>query len=98
MVYLVNYPLGGKAAYLEWVASIASIVASPAELKRVASYDNYYGVSPHRFVEFEFDSIEEANTYLEREEIQAINTAELPNRASRVTQLTFVLRSDYVNE
>lgn len=97
IVYLIDYPLGGKAAYLEWVASIAPTLSSPAELKRVASYDNYYGASPHRLVEFEFDSIEETNTYLEREEIQAINT-ELPNRVSRVTQLMFELRSDYVNE
>lgn len=97
MVYLIDYPLGGKAAYLEWVASVAPTLSSPAELKRVASYDNYYGASPHRLVEFEFDSIEEVNTYLEREEIQMINT-ELPNRASRATQLLFELRSDYVNE
>ena len=97
LVYLVDYPLGGKAAYLEWVASVAGSLQAPEEVKRIASYDNYYGVSPHRFIEFEFDSVEEANTYLEREEIRAVN-AELPNRASRVTQLMFELRSDYVNE
>ncbi len=97
VVYLIDYPLGGKAAYLEWVASNALTLSSPAELKRVASYDNYYGESPHRLVEFEFDSIEDANAYQEREGIRAINV-ELPNRTSRVAQLTFELRSDYVNE
>ena len=96
-VYLIDYPLGGKAAYLEWVASIADSLQAPAEVKRIASYDNYYGASPHRLVEFEFDSIEDSNTYQEREELQAIN-AELPNRASSATLLTFVLRSDYINE
>jgi hypothetical protein len=48
-------------------------------------------------VEFEFDSIEDANSYQERPELQAVN-AELPNRAGSVTLLTFELRSDYVNE
>jgi hypothetical protein len=96
-VYLVDYPLGGKAAYLEWIASIAPSLQAPEEVKRIASYDNYYGVSSHRFVEFESDSIEEANAYQETEEVRALN-AELPNRASRVTMLMFELRSDYVNE
>ena len=96
-VYLVDYPLGGKAAYLEWIASVAPSLQAPEEVKRIASYDNYYGASPHRFVEFESESIEEANAYQETEEVRAVNT-ELPNRASRVSQLMFELRSDYVNE
>ena len=97
MVSLVDYPLGGKDAYLGWIASIAPSLQAPEEVKRIASYDNLHGASPHRFVEFEFDSIEEANTYLEREEVHAV-TIELPNRGSRVTQLMFELRSDYINE
>lgn len=96
-VYLVDYPLGGKAAYLEWVASVAPSLQAPEEVKRIASYDNYHGVSPHRLVEFEFDSLEDANTYMERDETRAVN-AELPNRASRATVLTYELRSDYVSE
>ena len=96
-VYLIDYPLGGKDAYLEWVASIAQSLQDPEEVKRIASYDNYYGENPHRLVEFEFDSIEDANSYQERPELQAVN-AELPNRAGSVTLLTFELRSDYVNE
>ena len=97
LVSLVDYPLGGKDAYLEWIASVAPALQAPTEVKRIASYDNLHGASPHRFVEFEFDSIEEANTYMEREEVHAV-TIELPNRASRVSQLMFELRSDYVNE
>ena len=97
LVYLVDYPLGGKAAYLEYIASVAPSLQAPEEVKRIASYDNLHGATPHRFVEFEFDSIQEANTYIEREEIHAV-TIELPNRASRATQLMFELRSDYVNE
>ena len=96
-VYLVDYPLGGKAEYLEWIASIAPMLQAPEEVKRIASYDNYYGVSPHRFVEFEFDSYEDANSYQELADVQDVN-AELPNRSSRTSVLTFELRSDYVNE
>ncbi len=95
-VYLINYPLGGKAAYLDWIATLAPKSSEPEQLKRVASYDNYYGESPHRFVESEFDSIEDANTYQELEVVKAIN-AELPNRASSVSTLLFELRGDYVN-
>ncbi len=97
LVYIVDYPLGGKDAYLAWIASVAPSLQAPEEVKRIASYDNLHGASPHRFVEFEFDSVEEANTYLEREEIDAVST-ELPNRTSRSDQLMFELRSDYVNE
>ena len=96
-VYLVDYPLGGKAEYLKWIASIAPMLQAPEEVKRIASYDNYYGVSPHRFVEFEFDSYEDANSYQELADVQDVN-AELPNRSSRTSVLTFELRSDYVNE
>ena len=97
LVYLVDYPLGGKDAYLQWIASVAPSLQAPEEVKRIASYDNLHGASPHRFVEFEFDTIEEANTYLEREEIHAVSI-ELPNRASRVAQLMFAQRPDYVAE
>ncbi len=97
-VYLVDYPLGGKTEYLEWIASIAPMLQAPEEVKRIASYDNYYGVSPHRYVEFEFDSYEEANTYQELPYVQQHVNAELPNRTSRTSVLTFELRSDYINE
>ena len=97
-VYFVDYPLGGKAEYLEWIASIAPMLQAPEEVKRIASYDNYYGATPQRFVEFEFDSYEEANTYQELPFVQQHANAELPNRSSRASVLTFELRSDYVNK
>lgn len=97
-VYLVDYPLGGKTEYLEWIAAIAPMLQAPEEVKRIASYDNYYGVSPHRYVEFEFDSYEEANTYQELPYVQQHVNAELPNRTSRTTVLTFEMRPDYINE
>lgn len=96
-VYLVDYPLGGKVEYLAWIASVAPSLQAPEEVKRIASYDNYHGASPHRLAEFEFDSIEEANAYMERDAVRAVS-AELPNRASRATVLTYELRSDYIGE
>lgn len=94
LVSLVNYPVGGKAAYLAWVESVAPMLLAPEEVNRIASYDNIHGVSPHRFVEFEFESIEQANTYIERADIHA-TTIELPNRAGRAAQLLFEQRPDY---
>lgn len=96
-VYLIDYPLGGKQAYLEWIASISSILAGPPELKAVASYDNYYGESPHRLFEMEFANQEDADAYGELEDIMAIE-AELDNRAGSWVTHTFELRSDYINE
>lgn len=94
LVYLVDYPLGGKDAYLQWIASVAPSLQAPEEVKRIASYDNLHGASPHRFVEFEFESVEEAHTYLEQEGPKAVST-ELPNQSSRVSQLLFEQRPDY---
>ena len=96
-IILVDYPLGGKQAYLEWVASISQALVAPPQLKATASYDNYYGESPHRLVELEFESQEDIDAYEELEEIMAIE-AELDNRAGSWVLHTFELRSDYINE
>ena len=96
-VLLIDYPLGGKQAYLDWVESISSTTVGPSQLKTIASYDNYYGESPHRLVEFEFANEEDATTYGELEEIMA-NEAELDVRTGSWVSHTFVLRSDYINE
>lgn len=96
-VLLINYPLGGKQAYLDWVDSVSSITVGPPQLKTIASYDNYYGETPHRLVEFEFASQEEADTYEALEDIMAIEV-ELDNRTGSWNNHTFVLRSDYINE
>ena len=96
-IYLIDYPLGGKEAYLEWVASISPTLAGPPELRAIVSYDNYYGESPHRLVEMEFANQEEADAYSELEDIMAIE-AELDTRTGGWAGHTFELRSDYINE
>ena len=96
-VYLIDYPLGGKAAYLEWVASVSPILVEPPQVKTIISYDNYYGESPHRLVEFEFANQEDTTAYEELEEIMAVE-AEFENQAGGWAQHIFELRSDYINE
>ena len=96
-IYLIDYPLGGKQAYLEWVASVSPTLVGPPQLKAIASYDNYYGESPHRLVELEFASQEDVDTYEQLEAIMAIE-AELNNQASSWILHTFELRSDYINQ
>ena len=78
IVSFVDYPLGKKAEYLSWVSSIAETLQKPKEVLRIASYDNYYGSNPHRLVEFEFASQEDAQKYWEREDIKKI-LQDLPN-------------------
>ena len=96
-VLLINYPLGGKQAYLDWIDSVSSTIVGPSQLKAIASYDNYYGETPHRLVEFEFASQEDATAYNELEDIMEIE-AELDERTGGWTNHTFELRSDYINE
>lgn len=96
-VLFIDYPLGGKAAYLEWVASVSSTLVAPAQVKAVASYDNYNGESPHRLVVFEFANQEDATAYAELEEIMAIEAA-LDIQSSSWANHTFELRSDYINQ
>ena len=94
-VVLIDYPLGEKQAYLEWVASIAQTVIEPPQLKAIASYDNYYGTSPHRLVTLEFANQEDLKGYLE--EIQAISDEDDRRSGGRVRH-TFQLLSVYVKE
>ena len=96
-IIFVDYPLGGKAAYLEWVASVSSALVGPPQVKAVSSYDNYNGESPHRLVTLEFASQEDIDIYEELEEINAIE-AELDVQASSWVLHTFELRSDYIKE
>ena len=96
-ILLIDYPLGGKQAYLEWVASVSQALVAPSQLKATASYDNYYGESPHRLVELEFANQEDIDAYEALEEIMAIE-AELDNQAGSWVLHTFELRSDYINE
>jgi len=83
-VYEVDYPLGQKRAYLEWVRSIADTLQAPDELKRLASYDNVFSATPHRVIEFTFDSLEDAGRYFDRKEIGRILQGELPARGANI--------------
>ena len=94
LVWLVDYPENEKEVYLEWIASIAATLQAPEEVNRIRSYDNREDVSPHRFVEFEFDSFVDAMTYMNRPEIAGV-FEDLPNHATQVSAHTFIERSDY---
>ena len=93
----MNIPWGGKAAYLEWVASISHILVGLPQVKAISSYDNYNGETPHRLVELEFTSQEDVDAYKELEDVMAIE-AELDVRAGSWVLHVLELRSDYINE
>lgn len=94
-VYEIDYPPGGKDKYLAWVRSIAATLQTPGELRRLASYDNVYSLTPHRVVEFTFDSPEDAARYFGREEIGLILQTELPAHSANIHIKVLMLRHDY---
>ena len=95
LVLFIDYPEGGKDAYIEGVASIAEALQAPEELVRVRSYDNQDPeMRPHRLVEFDFKSFLDAATYLNRPEIAAM-FADFPNLASKAVTYTFIQDVDY---
>jgi hypothetical protein len=71
-VFVLDYGLRGKASYLQWVKSIVDILQKPEEIRRITSYDNYFNASPNRFIEFEFESMQDAVTYFELPEIKQV--------------------------
>ena len=94
-VYEIDYPLGQKRAYAEWVRSISDTLQAPDELKRLASYDNVFSATPQRVVEFTFDSLEDAARYFERKELSLIFQSELPAHGTNIRITVLVLRADY---
>jgi hypothetical protein len=94
-VYMVDYPLGHKRAYVEWVRSIADTLQAPDELKRLAAYDNYFSASPHRVIEFEFETLEDAAKYFTRKEISKIFQVELPAHGSNIHIMVLKRLGDY---
>jgi len=94
-VYEIDYPLGQKRTYLEWVRSIAATLQQPAELKRLTSYDNVFSASPQRVVEFVFDSFEDGARYFERKEIGRIFQADLPQHGINVKISVLKSLTDY---
>ncbi len=71
-VVSVDYPLGGKAKYIAWVKSIAADLSAPSEVRRITSYDDFFGASPNRVIEFEFDSMQDAGKYFANEKVLAV--------------------------
>ena len=97
IIRLIDYPLGGKQAYLDWVTSSSRTLIEQPELKVVAAYDNYYGTSPHRLITIEFASQVEMAAW-KALEIRKTFDAELDERAGSWKEHTFELRADYINE
>jgi hypothetical protein len=97
-VYSIDYPLGKKREYIDWVRSIADILQKPDELKGLASYDNVFSASPQRVVEFSFDSMEDAATYFERPEMIRIFGAELPQHGMNVRITALRRLTDYAKD
>ncbi len=93
-VYSVDYPLGGKDKYIAWVNRVAKDLMAPDEVKRITSYDDYFGASPHRVVEFEFDSIEDAGRYFAHEKVRAVFD-DVPRYGLKANVRVLLLRGDY---
>jgi hypothetical protein len=94
-VYELDYPIGEKRKYLEWVRTIADTLQAPGELKRLASYDNVFSATPQRVVEFTFDSLADAARYFSRKEISLIFQSELPAHGTNIGIKVLELRGDY---
>ena len=92
----INYPSGlqGKQKYLAWVAGNVSTLKSFPEVANITSYDNYFGVTPHRLVEFYFDDLESAAKYWSHPKIVEIMNV-LSNRSGLATVNVFVKRGEY---
>ena len=97
-VYAIDYPLGKKREYVDWVRSIADTLQKPDELKRLASYDNVFSASPQRIVEFSFESLTDAATYFERPEMVRIFGAELPQHGANVAVTVLKRLTDYTKD
>ena len=97
-VYEIDYPLGQKRSYLEWVRSIAETLEAPAELRRLASYDNALSATPQRVVEFSFDSLEAGARYFERKEISRIFQGELAAHGVNIRVTILKALTDYTKD
>jgi hypothetical protein len=97
-VYSIDYPLGRKREYIDWVRSVADILQKPDELKGLASYDNVFSASPQRIVEFSFESLADAAAYFERPEMTRIFTGELPHHGTNVAITVLKRLTDYTKD
>lgn len=94
--FYVNYPVGKKEEYLRWVGSISDYLQVSEHVERIASYDNYFGASPHRLIEFEFETMDDAAAYFSDPMIAGI-LADIVNYGVDVKSGALSLRSDYTN-
>jgi hypothetical protein len=94
-VYSIDYPTGGKRAYLDWVRTIADTLQKPDELKQLASYDNVFSSSPQRVVEFTFESMEDGARYFERPEMVKIFQSDLTQHGANVAITVLRKLADY---
>lgn len=93
--FQINYPVGQKTEYLRWVGSISDYLQVSEHVERIASYDNYFGASPHRLIEFEFETMADAAEYFSDPAIAGI-LAEIVNHGIDVKSGVLSLRRDYV--
>jgi hypothetical protein len=93
-VFMLDYGLRGKADYLNWVKSNVEVLQKPEEIRRITSYDNYFNASPNRFIEFEFENMQDAVKYFELPEIKQIVEKSIDMSVNhKITVLR--LRGDY---
>jgi hypothetical protein len=93
-VFNLDYGLRGKDDYLKWVQSIANILQKPEEIRNISSFDNYFSASPNRFIEFEFDSMEDAIKYFDIPRVKKV--IEMSTEKSINHNITvLMLRGDY---
>jgi hypothetical protein len=93
-LFLVDYPLGKKGEYLDWVKSNSTTLQAPEEVKRIRSYDNYFGSSPNRLIEMEFENMVAATKYFEYEKIRKI-FEDWPIHGVNASVQVLALRGDY---
>ena len=93
-IYTIDYPMGGKAAYIDWVKSIVNTLQKPDELVSIASYDNYFNESPLRVVEFEFANNTDAAKYFDNPEIRNVINQTVEHGITR-DLLVLSKRGDY---
>jgi len=94
-VYSIDYPLGQKRAYLDWVRSIADSLQQPDQLIGLASYDNVFSASPQRVVEFSFESLEAGARYFERPEMIRVFEGQLPEHGTNIGITVLRRLTDY---
>jgi len=67
-VLFLDYLPGDRQSYIDWVNSMRPDVIDRPYLKLINTYENYYNVSPNRFVELGFSNIDDVDTYLKDSE------------------------------